>query len=179
MLEKISAFSVRRYEPCFASHESTSRCCQWQSGLYKVTTVLSTFEGLIEQYVLHGLETYFPPPICPKRAEWMSPATFRIRSHRSVVSRLCVLVGAKLARAAVSFVFKFWAAFKSRVRSRPWWCRVRGPCSKYWCIRQHYLVAARSALTRSFNVAKADDLSAWLCSKTNALEEAALETCSR
>ena len=109
----------------------------------------------------------------------MSVSTFKLIGLRALVSLVYHAIAAKLVRACFWFCFRCWRPVKSRVYWRHWWCSSRGPCATSLCFKEFAMNCRKRDLTPIINRARSADLEVWLTGKARALEEAALECCSR
>ena len=131
---------------------------------------------MFADYVVSGLECYFPLPKMVQKQAFLSASTFRIMQERAIVAHAFGATAAKLAGAVFRFACLQWRAFActSTRFGRPWWCSVRGPAAKRLCLKQHQLCSVVCDLTRRIKIRVTADLITWCQLRSRDLEEAAL-----
>lgn len=138
----------------------------------------SSHTFLLDEYRLHGLEQFFPPPRQIAKQSYIMNAIFLVVCEKNTLQHIMHVVGLKLKVSTLWFVVRFWAHVILN-KQRPRWCFVRGPQSKAMCYKQYHLSVQVWSLVAKIKIFKADDFEALCMSQARNMEEAALEGCSR
>lgn len=117
-----------------------------------------------------------------QKQDYLTVAPFALIMQRAIVRHALGSVGCVLARSSFWFVWRFWQAVshpRHRAPPKPWWCRIRGPSTKSYRMKQVRLRTDHVRLSCEIKAAASTDILARGLEKCKELEEAALEGCCR